>query len=125
MNYKFFFFLLVLSILAVSCTKEVKYSKEDLLALAQKADPSVTVILPNSLTEGVSCTDYPEGCTSAHIVRVKQLDLIAVEFQSEAQAIFAAKKVRGYYLRNWLLDDVRGEPLLEEFAVGKLKAKKP
>lgn len=125
MSYQFRFFLLALSILAVSCTKEVKYSKEDLLKLAQKADPSVTVILPNSLTEGISCTDYPEGCVSAHIVRVQKLDLIAVEFQTEAEAIFAAKKVRGYYLRNWLLDDVRGEPVLEEFAVEKLKAKKP
>lgn len=125
MSYQFRFFLLTLSILAVSCTKEVKYSKEALLKLAQEADPSVTVILPNSLTEGISCTDYPEGCVSAHIVRVQKLDLIAVEFQSEAQAIFAAKKVRGYYLRNWLLDDVRGEPVLEKFAVEKLKAKKP
>ena len=111
--------------LGASCTKEVKYSKEALLKKAQEADPSVTYILPNSLTEGVSCGDYAEGCVGAHIVRVQNLDLIAVEFGTEAQAIYAAKKVRGYYIRNWLLDDVTGEPILEKFVTEKLEAKKP
>jgi hypothetical protein len=117
--------LLVMSILAASCTKEVKYSKEALLAKAQQADPSVTYILPKSMTEGVTCNDYSEGCVSAHIVRVKNLDLIAVEFMSEAEAILAAKKFRGYYINNWLLDDVVGEPVLEKFVTEKLGAKKP
>lgn len=116
---------LILSCLSASCTKEVKYTKEALLKKAQQADSSVTLILPNSLTEGVSCSDYTEGCLSAHIVRVQKLDLIAVEFQTEAQAQFAAKKVRGYYVRNWLMDDVTGEPILEKFVTEKLEAKKP
>lgn len=119
------FFLFVILIVNLSCNKEEVYSKEALLKLAQVADPSVTLILPRSMTDGVQCTDYPEGCLSAHIVRVKQLDLIAVEFLSQKDAIYAAKKVRGYYLRNWLLDDVKGEPLLEKFVTEKLKAKVP
>lgn len=114
-----------MSILAASCTKEVKYTKEALLAKAQEADPSVTYILPKSITEGVTCGDYTEGCVSAHIVRVKDLDLIAVEFMTEAEAIHAAKKFRGYYIHNWLLDDVAGEPVLEKFVTEKLDAKKP
>lgn len=114
-----------MSILAASCTKEVKYTKEALLAKAQEADPSVTYILPKSITEGVSCSDYAEGCLSAHIVRVKDLDLIAVEYMTEAEAILAAKKVRGYYIHNWLLDDVAGEPVLEKFVTEKMGAKKP
>ena len=119
------FFLFVILIVNLSCNKEEVYSKEALLKLAQAADPSVTLILPRSMTDGVHCTDYPEGCLSAHIVRVKQLDLIAVEFFSQKDAIYAAKKVRGYYLRNWLLDDVKGEPLLEKFVTEKLKAQVP
>lgn len=117
--------LLLLSILAASCTKEVKYTKEALLAKAQEADSSVTYILPKSITEGVSCNDYSEGCLSAHIVRVQGIDLIAVEFMSEAEATLAAKKFRGYYLHNWLLDDVTGEPILEKFVTEKMGAKKP
>lgn len=117
--------LLLLSILSASCTKELKYSKEQLLVKAWKADPSVSVILPKSITEGVSCSDYSDGCLSAHIVRVKNLDMIAVEFMTEKDAMFAAKKFRGYYTRNWLWDDVTGEPLLEKFVTEHLEAKKP
>jgi len=120
---KAFFFVILL--LNLSCNKDEVYSKEALLKLAQAADSSVTLILPRSMTDGVHCTDYPEGCLSAHIVRVKQLDMIAVEFPSSKDAIHAAKKVRGYYIRNWLLDDVKGEPLLEKFVTEKLNAKMP
>lgn len=117
--------LILLSILSAACTKEVKYSKEALLSKALKADPNISFILPKNMTEGVSCTDYPAGCLSAHIVRVKNLDMIAVEFMSEDEARLAARKVRGYYARNWLLDDVTGEPALEKFVTEGLEAKKP
>lgn len=114
-----------LSCLLASCTKEVKYTKEELFAIAQKKDPTVQLILPKSMSEGVSCSDYTEGCLSAHTVRVQNLDMIAVEFMTEEQAIYAAKKVRGFYVRNWMLDDVRGEPLLEKFVTEGLEAKSP
>ena len=117
--------LLALSILSASCTKELKYTKEQLLFKALKADPSVSIVLPKSMTEGVSCSDYSEGCLSAHIVKVKGLEFIGVEFMTEADAIFAAKKFRGYYTRNWLWDDVTGEPVLEKFLTEHLEAKKP
>lgn len=125
MNNKIFpLFIGTLSILNASCTKELKYSKEQLYSKATSIDSSAQLVLPKSISEGVSCSEYSEGCMSAHIVRVKKLEFIAVEFMSEKDAIYAAKKFRGYYVRNWFLDDVAGEPLLEEFA-GKLEAKKP
>lgn len=115
----------VLSILAASCTKEVRYTKEDLLAKAQAGEPSVQLILPKSINEGISCANYTEGCVSGHTVKVKGLDLIAVEFQTQEQAKYGAKKIRGYYARNWVFDDVTGEPILEEFVSRVLDAKKP
>jgi hypothetical protein len=114
-----------LSILSASCTKEVRYSKEELLKKAQAADPSVQLILPRSINDGISCSAYTEGCVSGHTVKVKNLDLIAVEFMTEEQAKYAAKKVRGYYSKNWIFDDVTGEPILEEFVSRVLDAKKP
>ncbi|HXH31028.1 MAG TPA: hypothetical protein VNJ01_09470 [Bacteriovoracaceae bacterium] len=114
-----------MSILSAACTKELKYSKEELLAKAVAADPTATVILPRSMEEGVSCDAYTAGCLSAHTVKVKELDLIAVEYATQDQAIAGAKKFRGYYTRNWLLDDVAGEPILERFATEILKAEKP
>jgi hypothetical protein len=116
---------LALSILSASCTKEVKYSKEELLSKAQAADSSVSIVLPRSINEGISCSNYSEGCMSGHTVKVKNLDLIAVEFGTEAEAKYAAKKIRGYYTRNWVFDDVSGEPILEEFVSRVLDAKKP
>ena len=124
---RLFIFLLFisLSILSASCTKEVRYSKEALLAKAQAADPTVQLILPRSINDGVSCTAYTEGCVGGHTVKVKNLDLIAVEFMTEEQAKYAAKKIRGYYVANWIFDDVTGEPILEEFVSRVLDAKKP
>jgi hypothetical protein len=119
------FLIIFVIFLFASCTKELKYSKEELYAKAKNADASTTFILPRTMTEGVSCGDYTEGCMSAHIVQVQKLDFIAVEFMTIDQAKLAAKKVRGYYVRNWLLDDVSGEPVLEKFAESALEAKKP
>ena len=116
---------LITSFILSGCTKELKYSKEQLYSKALKADSSVTFILPKNLTDGVHCTDYTEGCVAGHNVQVRKLDFIAVEFMTEAQAKYAAKKVRGYYSRNWLFDDVAGEPILERFVTEHLEAKKP
>lgn len=117
--------LILLVLLCFSCSKPVKYSKEELYAKAKAADESTALILPKSMTEGITCAEYPQGCISAHIVQVNKLDFIAVEFNTEAEAVYAAKKVRGYYVRNWLLDDVTGEPWLEKFVSKSLEAKKP
>lgn len=111
--------------LLISCTKELKYSKEELFAKSKAADASTTFIIPKNMNEGANCSDYTEGCISAHTVQVRHLDFIGVEFMTEAQAIYAAKKTRGYYVRNWLLDDVTGEPILEKFVTESLEAKKP
>ena len=117
--------LLGLSILGASCTKEVKYTKEELYFKAIAADPGMTFVLPKNLDEGIHCSDYSEGCLSGHTVRLQNLEIIVVEFMTEEQAIYAAKKYRGYYLRNWFLDDVTGEPVLEKFVTEKLEAKRP
>ena len=117
--------LMSLSILGASCTKELKYTKEELYAKAVAAEPSTSFVLPRTMSEGVTCAEYTGGCIAAHIVKIKNLDLIAVEFMTEADAIYAAKKFRGFYVRNWLLDDVTGEPVLEQFVTEKLEAKRP
>lgn len=109
----------------ISCKEEPKLSKEAFLKMAQEVDPTVTVVLPRNLNEGISCAEYSEGCLAGHIVKVKGLNLIAVEFMTQDQAIYGAQKYRGYYMMNWLLDDVVGEPILERFVEKNLKAKRP
>lgn len=122
-----FFYLIVplsLAIIAASCTKEVKYSKEEVLAKAQAADSSVAVIIPK-IDEGVQCQTYEPPCLSGHLVSLRGIEFIALEYASEADALQAAKKVRGYYMANWMFDDVSGEPMLEKFVQDHLQAKKP
>jgi hypothetical protein len=116
---------ILLFLLLVSCTKELKYTKEEMLSMALKADPTASFVLPKNLNEGIQCSLYSDGCVSGYTVKVQNLEFIAVEFMNEEQALFAAKKVRGYYLRNWLFDDVTGEPILERFMQNSLEAKKP
>jgi hypothetical protein len=117
--------LLLLSILCAACTKEPKWTKDKLYSRSLQVDPGTQLVLPSKMNEGVTCEEYSEGCMSAHIVRIKGLELIAVEFATTEQAKFAAQKFRGYYTRNWMLDDVTKEPVLERFVVEHLEAKKP
>lgn len=117
---RFLTFFLIL----FSCTKEVRYSKEDLLKKAQDADASVQLIIPK-IEGAVHCSDYSPPCMTAHIVSVKGLELLALEYSSEAEAMAAAKKYRGYFTGNWFFDDVAGEPVLEQFIQKHLDAKKP
>lgn len=120
---------LVLSLLAsfaVGCSKEKEptYLKEELLALAPaEGIDKVDVVLARDINDAVPCGDYGDGCLSAHRFRTRDLNFIAVEFETPGQAENAAKKIYAWTARNWLLDDVDGEPLLERWAAEHLKAK--
>lgn len=93
--------------------------------MTREGDPGMTFVLPRNMNEGVHCSDYTPPCHSGHIVKVKNLDVIALEYMTEEEAINSARKIKGYYVRNWTFDDVTGEPILERFVEEALKAKKP
>lgn len=82
---------------------------------AKKADPKAKILLPKTMGDGIKCEDYGVGCIAGHTVLIKGLEMIAVEFEKPEQAKLAAVVVDGYYFKNWLLDDVNGEPVLEKF----------
>jgi hypothetical protein len=117
MKYVFILFLF-------SCSKDkpITYTKDELFDLCRATDPACTVVLPRSMSEGVKCEDYSEGCLAAHKVKARDLEFIGVEFSNTEQAIRAAKRYHGYYIRNWLIDDVYGEPILERFVKEAFKA---
>jgi len=117
--------LILMNLFFISCKEEEpKYTKEQLYFMAKEIDSNLSFVLPKTLKDGIKCSDYIEGCLSGHTVRARGLEMIAVEFAFEKQARDAAIKYNGYYLRNWMFDDVSGEPLLEDF-VKLLKAEKP
>ena len=113
-------------LMAVGCSKEKEpiYLKEELLGMAPTEGPDkVDVVLARDINDAVPCADYGDGCLGAHRFRTRDLNFIAVEFETPGQAENAAKKIYAWTARNWLLDDVDGEPLLERWAAEHLKAK--
>ena len=109
--------ILVVGLLVLACSKkEPIYTKEEMLALTPFEGPDkVELVLARDINDAVPCGDYGEGCVSAHRFRARGLGFIAVEFETTAQAENSAKKIYAYTARNWLFDDVDGEPELERW----------
>lgn len=119
-----FNFMMLLNInLITSCSSE-KYGQGDLWDMAKRVDPNVELILPKDLKSGIQCVNYEDGCISGRMVRVRSVTLTVVEFESEQKAKVAAYAIGQYYAKNWLLDDVAGEPVLEDFVKKAFNAKK-
>lgn len=118
---------LILTLILISCSSKDKNLLEtDLWARAYKVEPGIVVVLPKELgQEVVVCSDYPKGCTRGRQIRVKNVAMNVVEFENEKLAQRAAIILKQYYHRNWIFDDVSGEPILEEFVKKAFNAVKP
>jgi hypothetical protein len=119
--------------LIVSCAKEQKVDRFQLLAMAKKVDPTVEPILAKDLKSGVRCVGeagemfYGQGCLAAFKVQVGPIDMIALEFDSEESAKAEALRLDQWHYKNWVFDDVTNEPTLERFiqqAFGAIRPKK-
>ena len=110
--------LLLIFLFLVSCTKKDPiYTKEDLFFMARDKDPKAELILPSNINEAIDCSEYGEGCHAGHKVMIRGLEMIAVEFDTHENALIAAKSIKAWVARNWLFDDVTGEPVLEKFMI--------
>lgn len=115
----FIFFLLL------GCFSEESktYSRSEIMEMAKAGDPDLSIVIPKSIAHStVKCSDYKPQCRYGYRVIVKQLEMAVLFYEKPADALEAAKRIRGYTARNWVLDDVRGEPVLERFALKYLKA---
>lgn len=116
-------YLLILLIL-FSCTSDAPtYSREEFLGMAREGDPDLKLVAPKSISHAViQCTDYKPNCRYGVKVVVKKLEMGVLFYDEPASALKAAKRIKGYVSRNWVLDNVRGEPVLERFVKEYLKA---
>ena len=121
---KLSFFILIFLVLVSACTKELKYDKTQMYKMGTKVEPTLELILPKDINSGIKCSDYGKGCLSGVTAKVRLVEIILVEFDTEENARNEALKLDQYYTRNWLLDDVRGEPLIESFVKQAFNAKK-
>lgn len=101
------------------------YSNQEFLEMGRSGDPDLKVIIPSDISETlVHCTDYTPQCRYGLKVIVKKVQLKALFYEKQEDALKAGLRIKGYVARNWVLDDVTGEPILERFVEKYLKAKK-
>lgn len=87
--------------------KEVK--KGDATAVPFRPEYYGTGLIPNSYK----------------ILSYKDLSFLVVEFESEEMAKNEALRLKQYFHKNWLIDEVSGEPSLEDLIIYKIHAVNP
>jgi hypothetical protein len=119
---------LFIGVFFISCSCSSEKPNLDQLQLfefVRSLDDSVELMIPPSLDKPlVNCYEFLPPCKTGHKVKIKNLEVTALYYETKAEAKKSAKSVRGYLYRNWAFDQVRGEPILERFFENKLKAKK-
>lgn len=117
--------LLIFTLLLISsCKEEAIYDKVTIMGMAKELDPKIIEVLPESIDKGVQCSTYGAGCVGAFVVRTSMVEFIMVRFEQVDMARRKATELGGYYSRNWFFDEVRGEPVLEDFVLRAFKAKR-
>ena len=111
-------------ILLFSCSNSDTYSQHQLWNMAKKVEPKIEILIPKTINDGVKCSDYEAGCLGGKRVKLRLVVLTVVEFETAQQAEVAARAIGQYYVRNWVLDNVTGEPVLEDFVKKAFNAKK-
>lgn len=116
-KYKRVLILLCLIMNACSENNNLKYSNSKLWSMAHTFDPNIKLVPITDPNKRVLCINYGRGCKrgSGKKLLIKTVELIVVEFASTKEAREEAVRLNQYYARNWLFDDVRGEPVLESF----------
>ncbi len=120
---RFILIFFVVMAQSCSCNREVTLSSAEMLKMVKQGDPEVIVVLPSSEKEVIRCSHYRPVCKRAYTAKIKDLSAIFLEYNSEKEAKSAAILIKAYYVKNWVLDDVTGEPILERFVKKYLKAK--
>lgn len=123
-----FVLAMALALLVVAgCSKkqqntEPRYTAEEFMALAHESEPS------NEKGEGaLKLSDYSPGVNKldSRALKYKRLTFFAVAFETTEEARSEALRLNQYYTRNWLLDRVEGEPILEDYVIETFKAANP
>ena len=114
-------FAVVFFLMLSSCFNRERYiSATELWSIIQSSGEEVELV-PIPVSEAhrrVVCSDYDApGCvpSSGKRVKVRMVEFLAIQFETESYARFAAFKYNQYYAANWLFDEVTNEPVVEDF----------
>ena len=92
------FFLLIL----VSCNSEERYSTTDMWRMATKVEPGIELLPITQEDRRILCKNYGDGCIpmSGRRLGLRMVELIAVEYETEAYAKEAALQIDQFYAKN-------------------------
>lgn len=115
-----------------SCSEEVlEYTPTDMWSMAKAVEADIALVqVPNNEPHRrILCAHYAkwsDGCVagSGKRIKVRRVELLVIQFESTEQAAKVAKGINQWYARNWVLDDVSNEPVLEDFVVKAFNAKR-
>jgi hypothetical protein len=115
-----------LLLLLISCSKkvevvELKYTALELEALLHASGPS------HEKGKGIVFSEYAPGANhlESKALAYEHLDYFIIGFETTREACNEALRLNQYCARNWLLDRVEGEPILEDYLIKELKAINP
>lgn len=125
MNMKWILFMaLIFSVLG--CSEKKVYTQKELWYMAIEVDPDIELvgIANHEEDRRILCKNYGPGCVkgTGRRIKVKKVEIIAISFKTMDQARTEALRIGQYYARNWVFDDVKGEPLQEAFVKKAFKA---
>jgi hypothetical protein len=99
-------------------------TKEEMWSKAVAEDPTIKLELGSKDIPAIECEPYGDGCMYGMNVIAKKMLIIAVNYKTEDDAIRAAIRFDGYFVKNWMFDRVQGEPVLEDFVKKVYDAKR-
>jgi hypothetical protein len=124
-----FFIVLINLLLMFSCTnKSELITRLEIYELGKKYDESIKLVLAEEIGGGPICegrdgeVPYGKGCQRVFVIQIAGLELRCIEFNSLESAKLEASKIQEYYYKNWVFDEVVGEPPLESFVTNAFGA---
>lgn len=108
-----------------SCSEELVYSPGEMWKMGSTLEPdmSIRTLAGSEAHLKILCSQYSKvpGCIglgtdhSGMRINVRLVELIIIQFDTEENARNAAIAYGQLYARNWLFDNVKNEPVLEDF----------
>ena len=108
----------------LGCWESTQYTRREFYQLGKKSAPQLKIVRPGEEERWSSCFDYGRGCEEILNLSYQGVSFICVRYQDAGQAIQFGRSIDAYVAKNWLLDDVSGEPILERFVQRAWKAQK-
>jgi len=123
---KLFFYIITANTLFIGCEEPPppNISQQAMIGMARGGDPEMHILVGNLTAALVDCKKYRPKCKIGYRVVIKKLSLDALYYETQEDALASANHIQQYLSRNWVFDNVVGEPILERFVVKHLFAKR-